>query len=568
MNILPKPQKLQILGGVLKSKTLSVKNFCKDARIDKALACFEKGNGAELVIECRCGDSEGYILDISEDKIAISADSPAGAFYGIQTLKQIFENDTVPCLHIEDKPDMSLRGFYHDVTRGKVPTVDTLKKMIDNMAYYKMNHLELYIEHTFPFKELGDSVEKFGYLTPEEIMELDDYCYENFIDFVPSIPTFGHLYELLEKNEYKHLQCVTNYTPDRVRFMSRMGHHTIDPKNPESIEIIKSMIDQVLPLFRTDKFNICCDETFDLKRGKYEGEDTGALYVEFVKKIIDYLKSKGKKVMMWGDILLQHPETIDLLPKDTLFLNWWYTEEPKEETFETFHKSGCTQIVCPGTSTWLGFSELIDRGRKNIVNMLDVAYRYGVDGMINTNWGDYGNPCSLELSMHGFVIGAAKSWNKETKADDEFESSINEICYKNPDAVYLLEKLDEVNRLAKWNTLVWFWSRITMGTEIGGAYAILPTKEEIDKAIEICQSIIEKLSCEKWINDEYREEMLVAAEGYIVVAEMLAKATGYKRERISNTEEWFGKFKNRWMMNNKKSELMMIKEMLDFYENM
>ena len=49
---------------------------------------------------------------------------------------------------------------------------------------------------------------------------------------------------------------------------------------------------------------------------------------------------------------------------------------------------------------------------------------------------------------------------------------------------------------------------------------------------------------------------------------MLAKATGYKRERISNTEEWFGKFKNRWMMNNKESELMMIKEMLDFYENM
>ena len=350
--------------------------------------------------------------------------------------------------------------------------------------------------------------------------------------------------------------------------MSRMGHHTIDPKNPESIEIIKSMIDQVLPLFRTDKFNICCDETFDLKRGKYEGEDTGALYVEFVKKIIDYLKSKGKKVMMWGDILLQHPETIDLLPKDTLFLNWWYTEEPKEETFETFHKSGCTQIVCPGTSTWLGFSELIDCGRKNIVNMLDVAYRYGVDGMINTNWGDYGNPCSLELSMHGFVIGAAKSWNKETKADDEFKESILEICYKNPDAVDLLEKLDKVNRLAKWNTLVWFWSKITMGTEIGGAYAIPPTKEEIDKAIEICQSIIEKLSCEKWINDEYREEMLVAAEGYIVVAEMLAKATGYKRERISNTEEWFGKFKNRWMMNNKKSELMMIKEMLDFYENM
>ena len=568
MKILPKPQLLKVCEGELKSRKLSIRNLCEDKRIEKALACFEKGNETELLIECKNGTDQGYTLDINEGKIVISAESPAGAFYGIQTLKQIFEKDEIPCLHIEDKPDMSLRGFYHDVTRGKVPTVDTLKKMIDDMAYYKMNHLELYIEHTFPFKELGEDVEKFGYLTPEEIRELDDYCFQNFIEFVPSIPTFGHLYELLEKDEYKHLQCVENYVPDRVRFMSRMGHHTIDPKNPESIEIIKSMIDQIIPLYRTDKFNICCDETFDSRNGKYKGEDTGALYVEFVKKIIDHLKSKGKKVMMWGDILLEHPETIKELPSDTLFLNWWYNAEPKEETFETFHKSGGTQIVCPGTSTWLGFSESIDRARQNIVNMLDVAYRYDVDGMINTNWGDYGNPCSLELAMHGFVIGASKAWNKTTKADDEFKADILEVCYKNPDAVDILEQLDKVCWLTKWNTLVWTWSKLTMGTEIGGAFATPPTKEEIDKAIEICQGIIEKLSREKWINDEYREEMMLAAEGYIVVAELLAKVIDYKLDRISDTYAWFEKFRNRWMAKNKESEIMRIKEILDFYENM
>lgn len=569
MNLLPKPQLLELDSGSLKSKKLAIKNLTEDARIKKALSSFEKdANGVEFIIKCDNKDAEGYILDIKEDKIEIVADSPAGAFYGIQTLKQIFENGEVPCLHIEDKPDMSLRGFYHDVTRGKVPTVDTLKKMIDEMAYYKMNHLELYIEHTFPFKELGDSVKEFGYLTPEEIKELDDYCYENFIEFVPSIPTFGHLYELLEKDEYKHLQCVENYEPDRVRFMCRMGHHTIDPKNPESIEIIKSLIDQIIPLFRTDKFNICCDETFDLKRGKYEGEDTGALYIEFVNKIIDHVKSRGKKVMMWGDILLEHPETIALLPKDTMFLNWWYMAEPKEETFETFHKSGCTQIACPGTSTWLGLVEGLDRAKQNIINMLDVAYKYDVDGMLNTNWGDYGNPCSLELSKHGFIVGAAKSWNKETLADKEFEDAIQALCYKNKDALGLIKRLDEVSNLVKWNTLVCSWSKITMGTELAGVFAMPPTEEEIDKAIVTCQKIIEKIKDEKWENDEYREEILVAAEGYIVVAEMLAKVTGYKRERISDTNEWFAKFKTRWMLSNKESELSKIKEMFDFYEQL
>ncbi len=565
MNLLPKPQLLEINSGNLKSKTLAVTNLCQDARIDKALSTFEKGKSTELVIEAGNGESEAYTLDISEDKITILAESPAGAFYGIQTLKQIFENENVPCLHIEDKPDMALRGFYHDVTRGKVPTVATLKKMIDNMAYYKMNHLELYIEHTFPFKELGDSVEEFGYLTANEIKELDDYCYENFIEMVPSIPTFGHLYELLQLDKYKHLQCVENYVPDRIRFMSRMGHHTIDPKNPESIEIIKSMIDQTICLYRTDKFNICCDETFDLKNGKYKGEDAGALYIDFVKKIIDHLKSKGKKVMMWGDILLEHPETIEKLPKDTSFLNWWYMEEPKKETFETFKNAGCTQLVCPGTSTWLGMVERKETATKNIVNFLDMGYKYGALGMLNTNWGDYGTPCSLELSMHGLILGAAKSWNKETKADDEFAKAITALCYKNENALKVIDELDKVSQILEWNTLVWTYSKITMGTDHNGK---LPTEEDIEKAISMCKAIIDKLKREKWENDSFREEMLVAAEGYIVIGEIFAKVQGFGRERISDTKAWMKKFRDRWMMANKESELAIMEEMFDFYEKL
>ena len=57
--------------------------------------------------------------------------------------------EQVPCLHIKDKPDFKYRGFYQDVTRGKIPTVDTIKKLIDTMAYYKLNSLQLYVEHVF-----------------------------------------------------------------------------------------------------------------------------------------------------------------------------------------------------------------------------------------------------------------------------------------------------------------------------------------------------------------------------------------------------------------------------------
>ena len=70
------------------------------------------------------------------------------------------------------------RGFYHDVTRGRVPKLSFLKKMADRMAYYKMNQLQLYIEHTFLFRDFSEIWRDDTPLTAEEIMELDHYCLE------------------------------------------------------------------------------------------------------------------------------------------------------------------------------------------------------------------------------------------------------------------------------------------------------------------------------------------------------------------------------------------------------
>ena len=116
---------------------------------------------------------------------------------------------------------MEYRGFYHDTTRGKVPKVETLKMLIDQMAYYKLNSLQLYVEHTFDFKEYATTKERTGYFTAEEIKELDDYCYENFIDFIPSLSCFGHLQELLEIPEYKHL-CVLENHEQEFRYKIHM----------------------------------------------------------------------------------------------------------------------------------------------------------------------------------------------------------------------------------------------------------------------------------------------------------------------------------------------------------
>lgn len=568
MHLLPQPQKLDIHNGFLTNRTFCITNACVDSRIAKALEKLPcSDTGIALRISTTTDNNEtfdlspeqqSYQLTITENQVTIIGQTAVGAFYGIQTLRQLLEQEEIPCLTITDHPGFEHRGFYHDVTRGKIPTMDSLKKLIDDVAYFKMNSLQLYIEHTFPFKEFGDHIEKNGYLTPDQIKELDDYCYENFIEFIPSIATFGHLYELLEMDKYRHLQELENFVEDQLYWRQRMMHHTIDPTQEESFEIIKSMIDQFLPLFRTDKFNICCDETFDLKNGKHAGQDTGRLYIDFVKKIIAHLQSKGKRIMMWADILLQHPETIDELPKDIEYLNWNYTAAGKEEYFQVFNKLGCTQIACPGTGTWSRLVECIEASSQNILNMCDFGYKYNAKGMLNTNWGDYGNPCSMELSMHGFVLGAAKSWNALTAQDDTFANAMNFLVYKNDQAVHYLTVLDKIHQKLEWNRLAFTYSNCIYEKQYKKVY---PELEDVLNTQKVCNDILSTLSNETWELDEYRQELMIAAEGLIVIAELFAKFAGYEIEKTADVEAWLNRFKAKWLEKNIPSELFRIEDM-------
>jgi hypothetical protein len=98
---------------------------------------------------------------------------------------------------------------------------------------------------------------------------------------------------------------------------------------------------------------------------------------------------------MWADILLEHPETIEELADDICFLNWNYDAEPSEEKIVQLAKKGRKQIVCPGTTTWNRFCENVAVEESNISLMAEYGYKHGAIGMLNTNWGDWGNPCSI-----------------------------------------------------------------------------------------------------------------------------------------------------------------------------
>ena len=563
LNIIPKPKKLEIKDSFLDKKTIFFNPSNLDERLATALGNFSfDKNGVELVIETKDGFGEAYELFIEEELIKIKSSSLNGAFYAIQTLRQIFTHNEIPCLYIKDEPDFKYRGFYHDVTRGKIPTVATIKSLIDKMAYYKLNSLQLYVEHTYEFKEYSDLKEKFGCFTSDEIKQIAAYCKQNFIDFVPSLSTFGHLYELLNQDKYKHLRVLKEC--DSPNFWDlRMKHHTIDPLNPESIDLIKSLIDQYASNFESEYFNICCDETFDLTVYEAQGKDPGKIYVDFVKLIIDHVKQKGKKVMMWADILLKYPKTIEILPKDTCFLNWNYELVPNEKNIIKFAESARKQIVCPGTLTWGRFCEKVEVEEKNISLMAEYGYKYGAIGLLNTNWGDWGNPCSLELAMYGLVLGAEKSWSVKTEINDEFYSRVNFILYENENGIKYLKELSRLHDCISWYSFCSNYFNYRYDSNKPSNYFHFANLGELKKA---CKIFSENLQSENWINDEYRQEMLIATKGICLMAELSEKMLGVKGDKTVNTYEWINKFSKMWLEKNKESELYRIVEMFTYLE--
>ncbi len=579
MNILPQPKKLKRTAGVVATAGLDiVLTMNCDYRIFKAAQTLaaelyaETGNDpvitkvlgspspeGKIVIDCLNKKSEGYKLSARPDGITIVGDSLAGAFYGIQTLRQMLETcgEDIECCEIEDKPDMKFRGFYHDASRGRVPTLDGVRKMIDFIAYYKHNAYQMYIEHTFEFDEYKGIYKAFGYMTAEEIMEIDQYCYDNFIDFIPSLSTFGHLFRLLESKKYNHLCELDTYEKHNNPWINIMLHHTINASDPESEKLAFSLIDQYIPLFRSKYFNICCDETFDICLGKNAGKDKGELYLEFTLKIMDHLRSRGKTVMMWGDVVLHYPETIGRFPDDIVMLNWDYGNNPPVENITKFNQYKFGQIVCPGTSCWNHFCEHVSFAEQNIIKMVEKGAEEKIMGMLNTSWGDFGAVCPMSCTLYGCVLGASKAWNRKTKAAcEKFDKAVSELVYGDAsgDTVKLIREFGDVQALLSWGTFcsAFFDNRIGYGETIEP----LPTDskpyvENAQKAFALAEKF-RRLPVQSEITNDLR----IGAEGLAIITLRFAKLID---ESVAideaYVEKWCERYAESWLTNDKYAEL-------------
>ena len=445
IHLIPAPKILREMSGkfpIAELENLVLPGSCPDPLLDAAVTLADEIQGVtgtrlrfvrsgmdDIAIRMKEDPSvpgpEAYGLSVRPDGIEIKASAWTGFFYAIHTLRQLIrtEGAAIPLLEIEDAPDFAARGFYHDCTRGKVPTLETLFRLADKMAYYKLNQLQLYVEHTFAFARHSDMWSGADPLTAEEILRLDSYCAARNIELIPSLSTFGHFYMGLRSKRKEHLNELDVKASEMpFSFTDRMRHYTLNPLDPGSIELVEDMLAEYLPLFRSRYFNICCDETFDLGKGKNaklvkSPDDVTNLYCTFLKKVIAAVNKHGKSAMFWGDIIVAKPELIRELPPDTIPLEWDYGAQAAWHDTSVMQASGLNFYICPGVSGWNKFLNDIGNATQNIINYAKKGKKYGAVGLLNTDWGDKGHVNLLSCSWHGMALGAACAWNVEGSSD-------------------------------------------------------------------------------------------------------------------------------------------------------
>lgn len=532
---------------------------------------------------------ESYHLSVTTDGIRLTGFGEAGLLYAVQTLRQLIRQygTAIPVVEIADAPAIANRSFYQDVSRGRIPTLTELKRLADTCSFYKINQLQLYVEHSYLFEDFSETWRDNTPLTAEEIIEFDAYCAALHIDLVPSLSSFGHLYGVLRTKQYGHLSELED--PRKGYFLlERMEHHTVDVTNEESFEMVHCRIMDYMKLFRSYKFNICADETFDLGKGKSKAvadkKGVTEIYLEFLDKLCKAVIAAGKTPMFWGDIILKNPENIKRLPPEAICLNWEYDPNVKEDNTRTFVEAGTKHLyVCPGVQSWHYLINKHHDAYQNIFGMCRLAHKYGVEGVLNTCWGDLGHIAHSEFSTIGLIYGAAFSWSDRELTEEDINAAISVLAYGDSTG-RVVQRLSDLSQLQtiNWWRVVEFKEGMQKGKDAKNYCENL-----LKQDVALLQGNLEKMEeCIGELYDElltidsaYREKVvanLLMAKGQmiwvkvccIVADSILQTGNPFTTDYAgvaAELEEWLVDYKKLWRKVSKESELHRLVDVACWY---
>lgn len=469
--IIPQPNSIAISKSVfVLNRTISINsedtfNISSDflkSYLESGGIKVNSGNDITFMVDKNLG-KEAYSLNISENNIEIKASTDQGAFYAVQTLRQLlpveFESGSfegsqvnIPALVIEDAPRFTYRGMHLDVSRHMF-SVDFIKKYIDAISMLKMNtfhwHLtddqgwrieikkypklqevsafrdETLIGHYSDQPHQFDGKRYGGYYTQEEVKEVVAYAKERFVTVIPEIEMPGHAQAAIAA--YQELGC----TGEQVKVAQKWGvFEDIFCPNQKTFAFLENVLDEVLELFPSEFIHIGGDEAPKTRWKncahcqaliKSEGlKDEHELQSYFITKMEKYLNSKGRQIIGWDEILEG-----GLAPNATV-MSWRGTSGAVEAA-----KSGHNVVMTPTSHCYFDYYQSDGEDEPLAIGgFLPLEKVYGF------------NPIPEELTKEEskYVLGAQGNiWTEYIQTEDHLEYmafprmlAMSEVVWSNP----------------------------------------------------------------------------------------------------------------------------------------
>jgi hexosaminidase len=416
-----------------------------------------------LSVSPKVTNPEGYVLTVSAKGITIEGGSPAGVFYGIQTLRKSIVCSQIPAAVVTDAPRFVWRGMHLDCSRHFFST-DFVKKFIDLLALHNMNRFHWHLTDDQGWRieikkwpkllsvgsqrsgtiigtnsDIDDGIPYGGYYTQDEAREIVAYAAERHITVIPEIDMPGHMLAALAS--YPELGCTGG--PYQVGHYWGVYKDVLCVSNERVYQFVEDVLTEIMDIFPSDVIHIGGDETptekwlqcpkcqelqKQLPVPQQAAEDfepltskLSPLQAHFTKRVFDFLTSKGRRALGWDEIL-------DGSPQDAMIMSWRGTE-PGAKAAETGHDV----VMTPTTFCYFDYQQVEDTQFEpsRCGGYIPIEKVYSLDPA----------PDSLSITAREHILGAqANLWTEymTNEAMVEYQtlprmSALSEVQWTQPD---------------------------------------------------------------------------------------------------------------------------------------
>lgn len=394
---------------------------------------------------------QGYGIVVDANGVTLVARSVAGLRYAVTTLAQIAADRTVlPGMILRDWPSLRYRGAQQDISRGQVPTPETLMRLADVLAEAKMNVLELYIEHVYKYKAFPDISPPEG-LAPDEAKDIAAHAARAGVEVHPLLQGLGHSYFILSKPQYQHL---------RIGPCEKMPWiMTFDIRKPEAVQMVTTMIDELCETFPGELFNVDITE-IDVDGLEADGlplDQVTDLVFGYVLELNEAVKKHGRRLTITqgpldsqGHLAGMGPK-LDSLPKDIIIGSYYCAGGPYqpawEKDFPRLHEKGFDFFAQAWIYSHVWLTPWVNRAAEFSDLEVSRGLEHGAIGSITCDWGDAGHFHFVGEEWLPYLYHGACAWTGAQLDRDYFRKACARIMYglKSDAVIRAIETSSNVN---------------------------------------------------------------------------------------------------------------------------